>query len=92
MTALFFSKLAKVTLQFLLRVKSLHHSLQSGSLHGRSGCGGGIQEGTPKNVDMSKDYTPKAAVGNMNPGDFKKVQAKAKEAANAAKSDTPESK
>jgi len=41
------------------------------------GCGGsGINEGAPKNVDMSKDFSPKVEMPGMSPSDAKKAQTK----------------
>ena len=44
-------------------------------LGGLPGCGGGIPEGVPKNVDMSKDYTPAAKVDLIQPSDMPKKTA-----------------
>lgn len=43
-----------------------------------SGCGSSVQDtGVPKNVDMSKNYAPAAALPKMTPGDMAKGKAKA---------------
>ena len=52
-----------------------------------SGCdGGGISEGVPEKVDMTKTYTPDAALPKMTPKDMMKSRAAdAKNAAEDAK-------
>jgi len=48
------------------------------------GCdSGGLKEGTP-DVDMSKTYTPPAAVNTMSPKDYAKSRAAQKAAAASA--------
>jgi len=40
-----------------------------------AGCGGtSIQEGTPKNIDMTKDYSPKTEMPGMSPAIQKKSE------------------
>lgn len=46
---------------------------------GLAGCGGGIEEGLPQDIDMTKDYTPAAPVGMMKPDDQKKAGAQARD-------------
>lgn len=48
---------------------------------GMIGCGASVNDtGVPKNIDMSKDFTPAAALPKMTPGDQGKGKAKAKSA------------
>lgn len=47
-----------------------------------SGCGGGgLSEGVPDKVDLTKTYTPPGKVGGMTPGDQRKAIAAQKKAA-----------
>lgn len=45
-----------------------------------AGCGGGVKEGVPDNVDMNKTYPPMAQplTGSMSPDMAKKGAAKSK--------------
>jgi hypothetical protein len=48
---------------------------------GMVGCGASVSDtGVPKNIDMSKNFTPAAALPKMTPGDQGKAKAKAKSA------------
>ncbi len=48
---------------------------------GLVGCGSKIPEGVPKNVDMSKDYSPAAKPFSFSPSDQAKAAAASKKAA-----------
>lgn len=58
-----------------------------------AGCGGGspLEEGVPKDIDMSKNYSPSVPVGPIRPGDVKKAKAGAP-AAPAGKDAAPDAK
>jgi hypothetical protein len=48
---------------------------------GMVGCGASVSDtGVPKNIDMSKNFTPAAELPKMTPGDQGKAKAKAKSA------------
>ena len=48
---------------------------------GMIGCGASVSDtGVPKNIDMSKNFTPAAALPKMTPGDQAKAKAKTKSA------------
>jgi len=62
---------------------------------GMVGCGASVSDtGVPKNIDMSKNFTPAAALPKMTPGDQGKAKAKAKSApaAETAAEPAPEAK
>jgi len=67
-----------------MKIKSHHFQALICTLAlGMGGCDGGdLQEGTPKNVDMSKDYTPLAKTPLIN----YKEQVKAKGRASSVNS------
>jgi hypothetical protein len=55
------------------------------SLSLATGCDSGIKPGgAPAKIDMSKDYTPKATLPTMTPGDQAKAEAKLKAQGNTA--------
>jgi hypothetical protein len=57
-------------------------ALVSTFLLGVIGCdgSGGAESGVPKNVDMTKNYSPDIPVGPITPKDMNKAKAKEKEA------------
>jgi hypothetical protein len=55
---------------------------------GLLGCGGGIKEGTPPKIDMSKNYSPAAKPLTFAPN----VNAKGKAQAGGVTPDAPEAK
>jgi hypothetical protein len=62
---------------------------------GMVGCGASVSDtGVPKNIDMSKSFTPAAELPKMTPGDQGKAKAKAKSApaAETAAEPAPEAK
>ena len=63
-----------------MRIKSHRfHALICALALGMGGCGGGgLEEGVPKNVDMSKDYTPLAKTPLINYKEQLKAKGKAK--------------
>ena len=46
-------------------------------MFGINGCDDGVGEGTPANVDMTKDYSPKTEMPGMSPKIQKKALKKA---------------
>ena len=55
------------------------------------GCEGGVQEGTPINVDMSQDLAPKVDMPKVSP-DLEKIAMKKAETASAEPSPAPPAK
>lgn len=58
--------------------RSVIGSVGAALLFGLLGCDGGgdLKEGVPENVDMTKNYTPAAALPTMDPKDQQKAGAK----------------
>lgn len=49
-----------------------------------TGCGGpSVEEGIPKNIDMTKDYAPKVEMPGMSPKQSKEANTAAKKAVSA---------
>ncbi|MCY2934216.1 MAG: hypothetical protein WCJ40_13490 [Planctomycetota bacterium] len=71
-------------------LKRTGFSLASLTFLGMIGCGASVPDtGVPANIDMSKSYSPAAALPKMTPGDQGKAKAKAKSAPAAAEVATP---